>query len=1197
MTFTHLEVHSHFTLLGATPPVPALVARARGDGMTHLALTDTNALYGAVAFARACREAEIRPIIGMTVTVAEPTPPAPLPTEEGGDKLPSPRRGGVGERSGKRPVSSFCLPKIPSGYRSLCRLSSLIQGSPEREALAARGIGWDELAAHREGLVCLSGGRNGWIERYVRGGEVAAAQLCAGRLAGIFEEDAVLAMELHKPGDEAVAAEVLALGRRLGLPTVAVQPVYCLAPEDAPRLRLLASIRANVRFEDAAGVAVSGSAAEDAAHEDAREVHMPGSAPQQLGTAEAAPTPPGRRAWIPGPLSPGKESHNPLRITAGATGNRLASPGEERRLHWLAPAEVATRFARFPQAVAMTAEIAARCGECLPDGRPIWPALKLPAGQTPDEALAALAHAGLTAKFPTSNLQPPTSNFQPPTSNLQLPTSNLQRLSTELTAITTHGYAPLFLVVADIVRHARENDIPVSTRGSVANSLVAYCTGITTVDPIEHGLLFERFLNPARANPPDIDLDFCSRRRDEVLRYVRETYGPERVALIGTVSTMQPQSAVRETGKAYGLPAGQIDRLVGMLPHRWHPDPRRRDRRTADDVLAALDDPLEREVVRLAYALVGQPDHLSVHPGGVVIAPGPLTDVLPVQWAPKGFLITQFEHADVEALGLPKMDLLGIRALTVLADTAEWVRRDRDPAFRLAGIPLDDPATAGLIARGETIGVFQCESDGAQRTLRKLKARTVADLAIANAFFKPGPAMGGMAAAFVRRYRGEEPVAYLHPALSPILGPTKGVLIFQEQILRLAREIAGLTWAQADQLRRGMSHFGADQMTAIREQFVAGCRRPPPAGPAFTLAQANTLWEQVMPFAGYGFNQGHATAYADVSFRSAYLKAHYPAEFLCARLADYGGFHHPAVYIAEAVRLGIGVRPPHVNFSGEAFTLANQRISESTNQRISESANQENDADSPSADSPFADSPFADSPFADSPFADSPFADSPFADSPFADSPSAILYMGLGQVRDLRQSAVAAILRERDRGPFTGLRDLLRRVELRPKEIDHLIRCGALDGLAESRAALLAEAGQVRHAGAGQMTFEFAGPEVPAETLRQRWDWEAELLGLPVSAFADPLALVRDRLPAHGSLAELPDSRGRPVTVAGVRLPGWTGGQGFFLSDGTMFVIVKGDKAAKSPAAWQPLSVRGRWIGDGWGTFWLQADQMAPIEA
>jgi DNA-directed DNA polymerase III PolC len=891
-------------------------------------------------------------------------------------------------------------------------------------------------------------------------------------------------LELHAPGDEAIAAEVVTLGRRLGLPAVAVQPVYGLTPGDVPKLQLLAAIRANARLAE-----------------------------------------------------------------AGLRGPADEEKGRQTQFLWLAPADVADRFARFPDAVAMAGRVAASCGDCLPDGRAIWPVLKLPAGKTPDETLAEQVRAALADKYLPKRA-----------AGADLPEA---RLNAELTAINQHGYAPLFLVVADIVRFAREHDIPVSTRGSVANSLVAYCAGITTVDPIAHGLLFERFLNPARANPPDIDLDFCSRRRDEVLRYVRDTYGTDHVALIGTVSTLRPQSAVRETGKAMGLPEERIDHLVSLLPHTWHPDPRRRDKRTMDDVLAVLADPREQQVVRAAYTLVGQPDHLSVHPGGVVITPGPLTDVLPVQWAPKGFLITQFEHADVEALGLPKMDLLGIRALTVLADTAELVRRHHDPAFRLADIPLDDPATAELLERAETIGVFQCESDGAQRTLRKLKARTVADLAVANAFFKPGPAMGGMAAAFVRRYRGEEPVAYLHPSLEPILGPTKGVLIFQEQILRLAREIAGLTWAQADQLRRGMSHFGSDQMTAIQQEFVQGCRRPPPEGPGFTLSQANTLWEQVMPFAGYGFNQGHATAYADVSYRSAYLKARYPAEFLCARLADHGGFHHPAIYMAEAVRLGFAVRPPHVNFSGEAFTLTTD------------------DGRWTSARPPFG--------------MDAGSRLSEDQRSSTVNGPSSVLYMGLGQVRELRQSAIAEILQERKRGSFAGLRDLLRRVDLRPKEIAHLIRCGALDGLAANRAALLAESTQVHRGSAEQMAFDFALPEAPAETMRERWDWESAVLGLPVSAFAHPLALVDERLPAHIRLAELPRSRGRPAAVAGVRLPGWTGGPGFFLSDGDTFVIVKTDRSAKHPAPWQPLLIQGRWTGDGWGSYWLQADQLNPL--
>jgi DNA polymerase III subunit alpha len=1151
VAFTHLEVHSHFTLLGGTASVTELATHAAADGMSHLALTDTNALYGAVAFARACREAGVQPVIGITLTVAAP--------------------GAEGKNAWPSPGHLVMLATGPAGYRSLCRLSSLIQGSPEREKLAARGLLWEEIQAHREGLICLSGGRRGWIERYLRASDTAAAQIYAGRLAGIFDDHAYLSLEIRAEADLLIAAEVAALGRRLGLPTVAVAPIYCLAPEDAQRLRLLAAICENRPLGNAL-----------AREEENRDFELEPDERAQVSSVLASPQKPvlGSALEVWSPPVPG-----------ASVGPTLAGEDE---LHWLGPAELGLRFARFPEALAETSRVATRCGDVLPSGKPIWPAIKLPAGQTANEALTNLATAGLRTRYGQGSgitRQEAGGSDQPrahtPVSQaVQHPAT---RLDHELAAIAKHGFAPLFLIVADAVRFARANGIPVSTRGSVANSLVAYCTGITTVDPIEHGLLFERFLNPARANPPDIDLDFCSRRRDEVLHYLRDTYGPEHVALVGTVSTMRPQSAVRETGKAYGMGEEEISRVVSLLPHHWHPDPRRRDKRTIEDVLNELADPRLQEIVRVAYTLVGQPDHLSVHPGGTVITPGPLTDFVPVQWAPKGFLITQFEHGDVEAIGLPKIDMLGIRALTVLSDTAEAVRRTH-PGFRIDEIPLDDPATSDILMRGDTIGVFQCESDGAQRTLRKLRARTVRDLAIANAFFKPGPAMGGMADAFVRRYRGQEPVRYLHPALEPILRDTKGVLIFQEQVLRVAREVAGLDWAQADQLRRGMGHFGADEMAALQEQFTEGCRRTPPEGPGFSSAQAATLWEQVMSFAGYGFNQGHATAYADVSYRSAYLKAHWSAEFLCARLADTGGFHHPAVYMAEAVRLGIAIMPPHVNYSAAVFSLTDAGVRN--------------------------------------------------AESEIGSRQSAIFWMGLGQVRDLRGSAVAAIIAERARTPFRSIADLLSRVELQAKEAMHLIQCGALDGLGGTRADLLAEAEEMRrsmHKRRGkaqplQLTLPFEESAValhgnisvehpstpspdllrdstqdachldskhaslPPELLAQYCAWETHILGLPVSALADPLALVADRLPEHLPLRRLPENPGRPVTTAGVRLPGWTGGQGFFLCDGETFVIAKPPKSLRTPQPWQPLVIRGRWIGDSWGSFWLQVDQLNEMD-
>jgi DNA polymerase III alpha subunit len=405
-----------------------------------------------------------------------------------------------------------------------------------------------------------------------------------------------------------------------------------------------------------------------------------------------------------------------------------------------------------------------------------------------------------------------------------------------------------------------------------------------------------------------------------------------------------------------------------------------------------------------------------------------------------------------------------------------------------------------------------------------------------------------MAVHFVRRYRGEEPVTYLHAALEPILQGTYGVLLFQEQILRVAREVAGLSWEEADHLRRGMSRFRSDEMDAMRAAFIAGCMRAAPNGPGFASKQAETLWDQVKAFAGYGFNQGHATAYAGVSYRSAYLKAHWPAAFLCARLADWGGFYHQAVYIAEARRLGITVRPPHVNHGAAEFDLA--------------------------------------------------YAPLP---SGAAAGRRPVLWMGLSQVRDLRSSSIAALLAARTVQPFADLADLLQRVPLQNKEAANLIRCGALDGLGSSRAALLAELKRSERGGLAQIGFAFLAEEGEEDTAAERLAWEEQLLGLPVSVH--PLvALPRppECLTVSSFLAQVQAGeaaagrrgRGQLVTVAGARLPGWTGGAGFFLADEHSYVIAEGPRGQRAPRPWQPVEVAGRWEIDEWGGAKLQVETL-----
>lgn len=1078
--FSHLRVHSYYTLLGATASPEQLAQRAADEGMTSLALTDTNVLYGAVAFDRACRAAGIRPIIGLTVTVTWPDAIEPA----------SPDAGTAGQL--------VLLARNSTGYRSLCRLTSLIQGSADREAQSRQGLAVEQLRANAGGLICLTGGRRGFSYRCLAANDAAhdrAAHRFLGRLCGIYGPDhTFVSLELQTPEDLAVAHQLSEKAAFLGLNTVVVHPTFTLMPDDA-RLQLLAAIDHNCLLGE-----------------------------------------------VP-----------PEALPYGGDG-RVA-------VHWLSTESLSERYAAFPEALARTRDVAALCTDrVLPDGTLQWPTVALAGGHSPADLLRQQALSGAERRY-----------------GAPLPAAVTAQLTHELAAINTHGYAPLFLAVADIVRYARQEEIPVSTRGSVANSLVAYVLQITTVDPIEHGLLFERFLSPGRADPPDIDLDFCSRRRDEVQAYIRRTYGEDRVALVGAMSTLRLRSAGRETAKAYGLSAAEIKRLLARLPRHFHP---RQEIKPEDEILADIDDPQLRTVARAAYSIAGFPHHLSIHAGGLIITPGPLTDLVPVQMAPKGYLTTQYDHRDCEAVGLPKLDLLGIRALTVLHDAAV-AARDIDPDLRVGEIPLDDPATADLLAGGDTIGVFQCDSVGARRTLRKLRARTVRDLAVANAFFKPGPATGGQADIFVRRYRGEAPTRYQHPSLEPILAPTKGVLIFQEQVLRVATEVAGLSWAQADHIRRGMSKMKPGEMRELAGSFITGCRRPDGLG--LTQRQAKSLWEQVSAFSGYGFNQGHATAYADVSYRSAYMKRHYPAAFFWARLRNYGGYHHPAIYMVEAIRLGIDVRPPHVNHSLAQVTLDRGTVPSLSGPTL-RSRRSLVVPDSPAQPVTRGDNAPARSNLSRTQPGPRELAEYT------GQEPVPTLWLGLGLIRDLRRQAVAAIVRARRDGPFTSLRDLLLRVDLQPKEITHLIQSGALDRLGANRPAMLQEARMLGQAGdARQLAFDFTSGYAPPATASQRLAWETRLLGYPLSALREALAVLGELYPEATPLESLPHSRG-PVTAIGVRLPGWHRG-GFGLWDGSDWCWAESNEDLKWPPVWEPTIFSGHWRQDRWGMGWMMVGE------
>jgi DNA-directed DNA polymerase III PolC len=667
------------------------------------------------------------------------------------------------------------------------------------------------------------------------------------------------------------------------------------------------------------------------------------------------------------------------------------------------------------------------------------------------------------------------------------------------------GYASLFLVMDEIVGFARQHGVPISSRGSAASSLVAHCLGITSPDPLRLNLYFERFLNPARATPPDIDTDLCSRRRDEVIRFVYDRYGADRVAMVCTINRFRRRSALREVAKAHGLPAAEIKKMVDSLPYRgWGPpEPGEATDSPYSALAAQYASARYMEVFTEAAGLLGLPHYLSVHPGGVVIAPGSLTDLAPTQLATKGVVITQFDMDSIERLGLVKIDLLGIRGLTVLGDVAEVAARGTggndlrpsaprtQPTDWLESIPEDDLPTAELVQAGRTIGCFQIESPGMRATLKEVQAGSVDDLMVALALYRPGPLTGGLKDAFVRRHRGEEIASHLHPALAPLLADTFGVILYQEQVLRIAHELAGLSLADADLLRRAMSHFDpGKQMQTLKEKFIAGAQQRSGVHEAIS----EQVWELMAAFAGYGFPKAHAASYAQVAWRSAWCKVHHPALFMAGVLANWGGYYSQSVYLTEARRMGLALRPPHVNWAAREFSLR---------------------------------------------YGDDLQQPAPGLDGIAASQPA--LFMGLEQVRDLTRRTQERILGGR---PFRTLDDFLARADPRPVEAENLAMVGALAGLGSIPAVLARLRSQGRPSGRapGQLplfSLEPAPPE-PAEdwTLAEVVAAQEAILGVGVTAHR--LELIPPEIIAGAvTTLEAAAHLGQRVRIAGTR-QSWT---------------------------------------------------------
>ncbi len=644
-------------------------------------------------------------------------------------------------------------------------------------------------------------------------------------------------------------------------------------------------------------------------------------------------------------------------------------------------------FKQFPLALANTEKIARDCNFEFELGRSIFPSVDLPESESSFSYLWKLCFDGATTRY------------HPFTQEV------IQRLEYELKTIHNLGFAEYFLIVREIVQFCRSNHIPCVGRGSAADSLVSYVLGITQVDPLKHNLYFERFLNPQRKDPPDIDLDLCWKNRDRVLEHVYEKYGKDRTAMICTFNTFQSRSAIRDVAKTYGLPEDEINKITKYLPHHAIDK--------IEEIVNSLPElrdirhnlPLYEEIMRLAQRIANFPRHISIHPGGVIIAPDKITHYTPLEIAGKGIVIAQYDMYSIEKLGLVKMDLLGVRSLSIITDCMKHVKQrsghknqkfsnlsfllknaDELSPLDLRTIPEDDPQVTAYIRSGQTMACFQLESPAMRGLLKKMQIENVNDVIAAVALIRPGASGSGMKEVYIKRRAGLEAIKYVHPSLAASLDDTYGVIIYQEQVLQVAHFVAGLPLDKADTLRRAMTKSRTKkEFMSIYQDFILGAQAK-----GLNEKQAETVWKFLSQFVGYGFNKAHSATYGTIAYQTAFLKYYFPVEYMCAVLNNHGGFYSKMAYIEEIRRLDIPILPPDVNYSDRNFTCEGNAIR-----------------------------------------------------------------CGLSPVFELTERTIQNILTEKKKRPFTDLYDFLNRSRTGEKEAMHLIKAGALRSVHPSEPQLL----------------------------------------------------------------------------------------------------------------------------------------------
>ena len=953
--FAHLHVHTEYSLLDGMCRIPQLIARAKELGMDSLAITDHGAMYGVIDFYVAAKEADIKPIIGCEVYVAETDCRSREPAH-------------------KTPYHLTLLAKNEKGYRNLLQLvtKSHLEGFYYKPR-----VDKELLKLHHDGLIALSGCAHGELARLILDGRNDELVRVASWYKEVFG-DYYLEIQRHPiPELEQINKELVLLSTKLNIPPVATFDVHYIDKQDAPAHELLLCIQTNTSVYDE------------------------------------------KRLKLAGDFF------------------YLKSPEEAEQL-----------FADLPEAVENTQAIADMCQLEMDFSKLHLPQVELPKGRKADDFLAELCWQGLEKRYPAPGAEVK------------------ERLSHELDVIQKTKFAHYFLVVWDIISFTRERGMYFGVRGSAAASLALYCLGVTDVDPLAYGLVFERFLNVERRELPDIDLDFQDDRRDEVLAYVNQKYGSDHVAQIITFGTMGARAAIRDTGRALGMPYAQVDRVARLIPLELTItlDRALEESRELYDIYQQ--DAAIRNLVDSAKKLEGMVRHFSTHAAGVVISHEPLIEYVPLQLLGKGeqhTVMTQFHMENIARLGLLKMDFLGLSNLTILAKVKGIIAQNRGISLDLQHIPLDDTKTFALLASGETKGIFQLESTGMRRYIKELKPSNFSDISAMVALYRPGPME--QIPTFIKAKQGVAPIRYPHPILQEILKETYGVIVYQEQVIFIAQALAGYSLGQADILRKAMGKKIPEVMKKEERNFMAGAKKK-----GISPELAREVFSLIEPFAGYAFNKAHSVSYGLIAYRTAYLKANYPIEYMVAFLNTYSdNMEKVRSAIVECRRLGIKVLPPDINRSQASFAI--------------EKDDENNHA----------------------------------------------IRFGLASIKNVGSAPIEHILSGRDSGgDFKSIEDFSYRTDLRninKKVLESLIKVGVFDSLG-SRKTLLESLNKIislsqtkqRAKESGQVSmFDFWGQSTPASEAtcpqggeevspKQKLMWERELMGVYFSQPSDFLS-------------------------------------------------------------------------------------------